>query len=101
MHLNQPPHDRKANSQPSLRPSQVAVNLREHLEDVREHVRRDADSVVRDRDDRFASHQLHSQSHSAPTLCELGGVVQQVREHLSQSGQVSVYIDWAGRDFNQ
>lgn len=46
MQLDQPPDDRQANAKPTLRPLQVAVNVPEHLEDLRERVRRSADAVI-------------------------------------------------------
>ena len=58
VHLDQLLHDRQANSQPALRASQVAIDLSEHLEDLRKHMRRDADSVVPHRHDGFGSFKL-------------------------------------------
>ena len=46
MQLDQPPDDRQANAKPTLRPLRIAVNVPEHLEDLRKRVRRNADAII-------------------------------------------------------
>ena len=46
MQLHEAPNHREADAQPALAAIEPAVALREHLEDVRQELRLDADSVV-------------------------------------------------------
>ena len=53
----------------------------------------DADAGVLHRHHHVASLPLRAQPDVAPPVRVLGGVVQQVREHLRQTGQVGVHDD--------
>src|SRR5690348_18239546 len=48
VHLYQPLHQRKADSEPALSAAVGAIELREELEHVRQHFRPNADAVVAD-----------------------------------------------------
>jgi hypothetical protein len=93
VHLDQPPHKRQPDPQPALCLLQRPIHLTEHVEDVGQLVGRDADAGVLDRHHHVAPLPLGGQPDLAPTVVVLGGVVQQVGEHLSEPGRVGVHDD--------
>ena len=91
--LDQPLDQRQADAEPALRPHQRRFRLREHLEDARQHLGGDADAVVLDRHDHVAPLPLGTQPDAAAFLGVLGGVVEQVGEHLGQPHRVGLEVD--------
>ncbi len=97
MQLDQPLDQRQADAQPALRPHQRPLRLRENLEDARQHLGHDADAVVLDRHDHVAPLPLGGQPDATAILGVLGGVVEQVGEHLGQPHRVGLQVDRLGR----
>ena len=93
VHLHQPLHQRQTDAQPALRLLQRPVHLGEHLEDAGQLVGGDADAGVPDRHHDVAALPLGGQPDAPAPLAVLGGVVQQIHEHLGQPGRVGVHDD--------
>ena len=90
VHLDQPLHQREADTQaPRLR----LPALGEHIEDARQHLGWDADAGVPHRHDGFVSSSLPDQPDAAAPRGVLGGVVQEIRHRLGQPRQVGVEAD--------
>ena len=93
VHLHQRLHQRQADAQPVARALQRRIDLREHVEDARQFVGRDADAVVPHSDHGLPAFLLDGQPDVPAPVGELAGVVQQVADHLRQPRRVGVEID--------
>jgi hypothetical protein len=97
VHFDQSTHQIQPDSQSALRPIQRAINLRELIENLGEHFRGNADTIIPDLHDHIAAF-LFDGRPDVPTLrCELGTVVNKVGEYLSQPSPIGIYIDRLGR----
>ena len=75
-----------------------AIDLREHVEHARQHLRRDADAGVADATTTSPPSAPAASVDAAAVVGVLGGVVQQVGEHLRQAhGIAADHIGSAGR----
>ena len=90
VHLDQPAHQRQADAQPALRAVERAVDLGEQVEDARQHLGGMPMPVSRTRMTASSSSALHREGDRAAFLGVLGGVVEQVAEHLGQPHRVAV-----------
>ena len=82
---------------PPLRLLQRAIDLSEHVEHMGQHVGGDTHAVVRYAHHRVAPLPLDGQSNASAPIGVLGGVVQQISQHLRQPGEVAIDVDWFGR----
>jgi hypothetical protein len=95
--LRQAAHQGQAEPQPALRAAHGTLYLGEHLEDARQHVRRDADACVPHPEQDFTrslrpfTSRLHGQPNAAAVFGVLGGVVEQVRHDLGQPSAIAFY----------
>jgi hypothetical protein len=67
-----------------------ALDLPEWIENVREHLRIDADPAIPDLQHNIAALYLRRQPNTAAWLRVLGGIVQEVRQHLIQPAGVRI-----------
>ena len=79
---------------------QGTISLREHLENMRQHIRRDADAGVLHPDHHRFALLSGVYPNAATPFGELGGVVQQVEQQLGQPGGIGFQIDRLGRERN-
>ena len=93
MQLHEAPNDGEPDAQPALAAIEPAVTLREHLEDVRQELRLDADSVVAHANADAAAVGRDVQLDVAAVGRVLGGVVQHVAEDLAQAREVAEHPD--------
>jgi hypothetical protein len=75
VHLDEGTHERQPDAEPALRALERSVHLREHLEDVRQRRRRDADSTIAHAHDRAFAVTLGAEP-DPPAFRVLRGVVQ-------------------------
>jgi hypothetical protein len=73
---------------PPCVPLEAAVDLREHVEHARQHVLRNAESRILDRDDRVTRVARRAEDDPAAVGRVLGRVVEQVGDHLDEPGRV-------------
>src|SRR5262245_13067203 len=78
-----------------------AVDLDEHVKDVRELVGRKTDSIVAYADDRLLSALFGGEADSTGGRRVLRGVVEQVREDLGHSAEIGVNLDRFGRKLDR
>ena len=90
VHLHQRADQGQPDPQPAARPRQRLVGLGEHVEDVRQQLRRDARPVVADPDHDLPPLLLGGERDLAPLVGVLRGVVQQVGEHLRHPRRVDL-----------
>ena len=90
MHQHQPARQRQADAQAAVGSVRRLVHLAEHLEDVGQVLGGDADAVVADGDlqQRAALRSLHRDT--SARWCVLGGIDEQVGQHLGQPRHVTV-----------
>ncbi len=106
VHLDQAAHQRQADPQAPLGAAQGPVDLGEHVEHPRQHVGGNADAGVSHRDHHFTRGLTSPARHldTAPDLSArigiLGGVVEQVGDHLGQAHGVGVEDQRRGRQGN-
>jgi hypothetical protein len=91
--LDQPPRQRQADTQPGRAAFERGVGLHEHIEYFAQHLGRDADAVVTDADRQLLAVQRGVQRELAIAVGVLGGVVEQVGQHLRQACAVAAHID--------
>ena len=92
MQRHQAFHQRQADAQAALRAVRRALGLREQVEDIGQHLRLDALPVVAYRDHGFAAFAGHAQGDLAARRRVLGGVIQDVRDHLHQARTVARHV---------
>ena len=88
VHLDEVPHERQADAQPALRPAVGRVRLDEQVEDPGQHLRRDADARVAHAEHSLTALLFDGQTDAAVRLGVLGGVGQEVTDHLRQADRV-------------
>ena len=86
------PHHRKADAKTTLAQRDGVRVLDEQIEDVRQRLRRDADAVVRHRDDDSLVHDVRGQGHHSAVRGVLRSDVQQVAENLHQSDRIAFHL---------
>ena len=91
MHLDQRAHHREADPQPTLRAIQRPRLLHEQVERARQQLRGHARAVVAHLHHGLAAFDRHRQRDVPVRVGVLGGVVEQVREHLHQARGVGVH----------
>lgn len=74
VHLEQPPHQRQANAESTLRLLQGTINLREHVEDTGQHVAGDADAVVSHADDSITPFPFNGEPNVPPRFVYLAAL---------------------------
>lgn len=87
--FDQAARQRQPDAQPALRGLGRAAGLHEHVEHGVQHFGRDADAIVLHADDGLAVHRLRSQRDVPAGGRVLGGVVEQVGEHLREPHAVA------------
>jgi hypothetical protein len=90
VHLDQAAHHGQADPQPALPAPDRAVGLGEHVEHARQRFGRDADPGVAHRDQRHPVLAPDLDPDAAARIGVLGGVVEQVGEHLGQAHAVGL-----------
>ena len=86
--LNQLPDQRQTDPQPAQRSIEIPIALGEHFENMRQHFGRDAHSGVRHRSEPHLLGPWRSANRAA-SLGVLGGVVEEIRQHLRQPSHVA------------
>ena len=87
--LDQAAHERQADAESALRSPRRSIDLHEHVEHLRQRVRRDADAVVLDADHRLAVLAARADRDAAAVIGVLRGVVEQVGEDLRQPHRIA------------
>ena len=90
-------HECQADAESRLRPLQRYIALHEHVEDLRQHVRRDADSGIANpnahlirRLRRWLADRFRDQPDVAAWRRELDRIVQQIDEDLRQADRIAI-----------
>ncbi|MCY1213798.1 hypothetical protein D9M72_255950 [compost metagenome] len=91
MQLDQALDQRQADAQPALRGLRRAADLHEHLEDRAQHVGCKAGAVVAHLDHRDALLRAQHDADRSAGRRVLGGVVEQVREHLREPHRIAAH----------
>src|SRR5688500_14165750 len=91
VHLDEPPHDGQADAQTALGASVRTIRLYEKVEDVRQDIGRETDAIVADAHDDRVVLSCRDELDLSFAPRELGGVVEQVGEHLRQPNQISLH----------
>ena len=89
--IHQATDERQADTQPPLGSVEGSVDLREQVEDLREHVGGDADAAVADAEDGVVAVAADGQVDPAAVAGVLGRVVQDVRQDLREPGLVGLH----------
>ena len=100
MHFHQAAHQRQADPQAALRAVERPVGLNKEIENAGEHVRRNAHASVAHVENGFLFMLFERQGDSAALAGELGGIVEEIGEHLGQTGGIAVSRDRAGGQFD-
>ena len=90
--MNQAAHQRQADAQTAFGALQRRGRLREHLENLLEHLRRDSDPVVGDRDHGLIRFDSHAYLDCAARIGVLDGVAQQITDDLTQANLIGVHV---------
>ena len=98
VHLDQPLHQRQPDAQAALRAVERAIDLREEVEHLGQHLRGNADAGVAHAEHRLLPFPRRGNPDRAALRRVLGGVVEQVGEHLRQPGLVGVDAQRLARD---
>src|SRR5436190_2763461 len=91
MRLHQVTHHREPDATATFGPLVQRVGLHEELEYPCKHRRRNTDARVAKADAGMPADALHGERDVSTVGCVLGGVEQQVREHLLEASDVSVH----------
>ena len=97
VHLDDLPHQREPDAEPAVGAVEGAVDLGEEVEDVAQHLRRNADPVVAHRDHRLVLLGMELEPDAPAFRGVLGGVVEEVADHLGQAGGVALHLERARR----
>lgn len=98
MQLGQPLNERQADAESALRPHQRPIRLRENLEDARQHLRHDADSVVLDRHNQATVLPLGTQPDATAVLVYLAALLRRLANtRANRTGSTSRWIGSGGR----
>ena len=100
MRLHQVTHHREPDAAATFGPRIQRVGLGEQLEHPCKHRWRDADARVAKADAGMPADALHGECDVTAVGCVLGGVDQQVREHLLEASDVRVHPKRIGRQTN-
>src|SRR5262245_49298428 len=90
VHLHEPPDKRQTDAETTLCVVERSIELREHVEDRIELLRRDADAVVRDGDDRLRAVANGIDPDLSAGSRVLDAVVEQIAEHLREPRRIRV-----------
>ena len=88
MHRHELPHDAEADPEAPTRRSRRLIELREHVEDARQGIGRDADAVVRHADDDRAALRPGVEAKVAPFFGVLDRIVEEVGQYLGEPREV-------------
>ena len=86
------PHQRQSDAEPALRTVRRAFRLGEQVEHLRQQAGVDADAVVFHAQPHARAVMRRAENDRAAVWRVLGGVVEQVRDHLHQAGGVPVHL---------
>ena len=91
VHFGQPLHQREADAQAAARAVDGVVRLHEQIEDLRQHLRRDADALVDHAHHGIVAFAADEHAHRALALRELERVRQQVADDLLEAHGIAVH----------
>ena len=100
MQFDEPAHESQANAQSPLRAIEAPIDLREELEDVGKQFRRNANARIANLDDDAIVRDRRGERDLPAGLGILRGVVQEVRENLSEPDAIGFEHNRLGRQFD-
>ena len=101
MSLDEVAHDGQADAEPALRAIDRLPLLDEQIEDVRQHLGRDANAGVTHAQDHFMVDGLAADGNVPSRRGVLGGVGEQVRNHLAEPRDVGIHQQAASRHLDR
>ncbi len=89
VHVHEPAHERQADAKTSRRPIEAAIGVREQIEHLRQRLRRDARTIVRNAEHGLVTLAFGAELDAATLGRELRGIVQDIRDDLRQTREIT------------